>query len=571
MIAMLIGLVIIIVGAAAVVLFLQRRNRHEIAALDQEVGNLGSAQIEKHIQAMRTLNLNGESLKAFTKWQREYQKTSEEFAAQIETALMDAENANNQFRFSKTKAAIVELNSLISGAKSRYKQVLTALTQIRQDEEQNRTQLAKLKKTYQETRKTLLAKNFAFGDSMPALEGRLKELADEFVAVDEVSASGDHHAAHERIQQLAGHVHDLADLTAQIPPLLTELIKEFPEQLTELQGGYDQLVKQSYNFGTLDIPAKLTAIQVGIDNSKTALAGLNVSAAKEQNTALATSIDELYDAMEKEMTARKQVEEDSDRITKFIGHAQRQNHLLLIELDHLDQSYSLNHDELPTAQKLRTELVEFDNEHQIDLQAIADKQATYSQIAAHYAKADTRLREIEQQQHDINQSVSGLRAGEESANQALDNFARDLHAIRRELEAAKLPGLPTTFKEHVAHVATEIDDIGKQLGKIKIDLDDINQQLIGLQSDMDDLQQDATEIVDAVGLMAALIQASNRYREEHPELKDAATKAKAQYAQVQYKEAADTMATALEKAVPGSYRHVEDAYLNEKTATDASV
>lgn len=566
MLAMLIGLVIIIVAAAGVVLFLQRRNRHEIAELDQEVGNLGSAQIEKTIQVTKSLNLTGESLKSFTKWQREYQKTSEEFAAQIETALMDAENANNQFRFSKTKAAIVELNSLISGAKSRYKQVQTALTQIRQDEEQNRTQLAKLKKTYQETRKTLLAKNFAFGDSMPALEDRLQKLADEFVAVDEVSASGDHHAAHERIQTLSGHVHDLADLTATIPPLLTELIKEFPEQLAELESGYEQLTKQDYQFGDLDVPAKLNSIRVGIDNSKTALAGLNISATKEQNKALATTIDSLYDAMETEMTARHTVEEDSDRITQFIAHAQRQNHLLLIELDHLDQSYSLNHEELPTAQKLRTELAEFDNQHQQDLQAIADKQATYSQIAAHYDAADTRLRKIEQQQHDINKSVSGLKAGEESANRALDGFTRDLHSIRRELEAAKLPGLPVQFKDRVAHVATEIDDIGKQLGKIKIDLDDINQQLIGLQSDMDDLQQDATEIVDAVGLMAALIQASNRYRADHPELKEAATKAKAQYAEIHYKEAADTMATALEKAVPGSYRHVEDAYLNEKTS-----
>ncbi|WP_277749624.1 septation ring formation regulator EzrA [Lacticaseibacillus hulanensis] len=562
---MLIGLVIIIVGAAAVVLFIQRRNRQEIAALDQEVGRLGSAQIEKNIQAMRSLNLTGESLKSFTKWQREYQTTSEEFAAQIETALMDAENANNQFRFGKTKTAIVGLNTLISGARGRYKQVLGALNQIRQDEEQNRTQLAKLKKTYQETRKTLLAKNFAFGDSMPALEERLKDLADEFTAVDEVSASGDHHAAHERIQTLSGHVHDLADLTAAIPPLLTELIKEFPEQLAELQNGYDKLTQQNYNFGDLDIPSKLQTVKVGIDNSKTALASLNTSAATEQNKVLAHTIDSLYDAMEREMTARRAVEQDSDRITQFIAHAQRQNHLLLLELDHLDQSYSLNHDEIPIAQKLRTELVEFDNQHQIDLQAIADKQATYSQIDDHYKAADKRLREIEQQQHDINESVSTLKAGEDSANRALDDFTRDLHGVRRQLEAAKLPGLPVQFKDRVAHVATEINDIGKQLSKIKIDLDDINQQLIGLQSDMDDLQQDATEIIDAVGLMAALIQASNRYRDEHPELKEAATKAKALYAQIHYKEAADVMATALEKAVPGSYRHVEDAYLNEKT------
>lgn len=566
MVAMLIGLVIIIVGAAVVVLIIQRRNWHAITELDQEVGNLGSAQIEKHIQAMRKLNLTGASLKAFTKWQREYQKASEEFGAKIETALMDAENANNQFRFRKTKDAIVDLNTLINAAKGRYQKVLGALTQIRQDEEQNRTQLAKLKKLYQETRKTLLAKNFAYGDSMAALDDRLAALADEFTAVEEVSASGDHHAAHERLQELAGHVHELADLTATIPPLLTELIKEFPEQHTELVAGHTQLATQNYHFGKLDIPAKLKSIEVGIENSKNALASLNVNATQEQNKVLAATIDELYSAMEAEITARGAVEKNSDRITQFIGHAQRQNQLLLKELDHLNQSYSLNHEELPIAQKLRTELAELDNEHQLDLQAIADKQATYSIIAGHYEHAEERLRAIELQQRDIDKSVSGLKAGEDSANIALDGFARDLHGIRRQLEAAQLPGLPIDFKNRVAHVATEIDAIGKELGKIKIDLDDINKQLIGLQADLDDLQQDAVEIIDAVGLMAALIQTSNRYREEHPDLQDAATKAKALYTQMRYKEAADVMATALEQAVPGSYRHVEDAYLGDKTS-----
>ncbi len=565
MVAMLVGLVIIIVIAAVAVLFMQRRNNREIATLDKEVANLGTAQIEKVIQVMRGLNLTGESLKAFTKWQREYQKISEEFSAKIETTLMDAETTNNQFRFSKTRACLAELRAVTDNAKKRYKQIQTALDQIREDEEQNRTQLAKLKKTYQETRKTLLAKNFAFGDSMSALEERLKALADEFTAVDEVSASGDHHAAHDRIQELSGHVTDLADLTATIPPLLTELVKEFPEQLTELQTGYERLTAQHYNFGQVDVSGQLATIAVGIDNSKTALAGLNITATKEQNKVLATTIDGLYDTMEAEMVARRAVEKETDRISKFIAHAQRQNHLLLIELDHLNQSYSLNHDELAITQKLRTELAEFDNEHQQDLQAIADKTAVYSEIDAHQKQADERLRAIEQQQHDIDQSVSSLKAGEESANIAVDGFARDLHSIRRELERLQLPGLPSTYKDQVAHVATEIDAIGRQLGKIKIDLDDINQQLIGLQSDMDDLQQATTEIVDSVGLMAALLQASNRYREEHPELKEAATKTKALYMQIRYKEAADTMASALEQAVPGSYRHVEDAYLNEKT------
>jgi septation ring formation regulator len=115
-------------------------------------------------------------------------------------------------------------------------------------------------------------------------------------------------------------------------------------------------------------------------------------------------------------------------------------------------------------------------------------------------------------------------------------------------------------------VQKEIESIHTELGKVKINLDDIGEQLIGLQSDMDDLKQAATEIIDAVGMTAQLLQAANRHEDKHPELTDAKTKSKALYSQMRYKEAADSIASALETAVPGSYQKAEDAYLSDKGA-----
>ncbi|WP_155285950.1 septation ring formation regulator EzrA [Lacticaseibacillus zhaodongensis] len=560
-------LLIIILAALIAVWVVQRNYRKKLSDLDKQMTGLPVAHIDKQIRALKGLHLTGESLKSFTKWQREYQKLSEGDGARAEALMMDAETAVAKFQLGSAKNMCAELADLIAALGKKYANIAQEVEKIYQDEENNRKQLDQLRKDYQEARKTLLAKNFAFGDTMPALDKRLKAVASEFDAVDEITASGDHQAAHERILALSAEVADLTSLTKTIPPLLTELVKEFPEQLEELTSAYHKLRGEHYQFANVDIAAELKKVQVAIKNSQTALNSLNVAASTEQNKATAATIDSLYDVMQKEMDAKRVVVDTGDRISQFLQHALRQSHLLLLELDHLNQSYSLNHDEIKTANALRQELNSLNAENEADQQALADKTAVYSVVAKHYQDDDKRLREIEQQQHDINESVSGLTAGEKSAQKALDEFARDLRSVRRELEALSLPGLPQDFLDRYAHVKEEITSIGQQMDRVKIDLDDIGKQMIGLQADMDNLQQASTEIVDAVGMCAQLLQAANRYRDEHPELAGAITKCKALYAQIEYKEAADTLAAALEEAVPGSYQKAEDAYLSDKTAT----
>ncbi|WDF81695.1 septation ring formation regulator EzrA [Lacticaseibacillus pabuli] len=565
MIWMVIGLIVLILVVLGAVFGFREYFKRQIHSLDTRASTMGTDEIEKQIHTIRGLQLNGESLKLFTRYQREYQQLSESDGADIETKLMELDTANAQMRFGTVRTGLQETEDLLTRVKNQYGKINLALQGIYQAEEKNRKALSKLRRTYDETRKTLLAKNFAFGESMPALEDRLKDLGDEFDRVDKVNASGDHQAAADQIQTLKSHVSALADLCAKIPVQLSLLVKEFPEQLAEIQSGYQKLHAQHYNFPAMDIPETINQVKVGITNSKTALFGLNIEASTKQNKDLAGTIDELYGVMETEMKAHQAIEGRDDRITQFVAHAQRQNRILMQELDHLNQSYQLTHGELDTARDLKSELSELRIQHESDLQDLADNKAIYSTIQKHYDHAEGRLREIEQQQADIDKNVSGLKAGEKSANDALEGFARDLRAVARELENMSLPGLPQDFKEQFAHVQQVIRDIDTDLSKVKINLDEIGEELIGLQSDMDDLKQAATEIIDAVGMTAQLLQAANRYGDEHPELKDARIKARAQYNQMEYQKAADTIAAALETAVPGSYQKVEDAYLSDKT------
>ncbi|KRM87907.1 Septation ring formation regulator ezrA [Lacticaseibacillus thailandensis DSM 22698 = JCM 13996] len=554
-------IVVLLVITLIVGLVIKGRYAKAISELDAQSAGLANADIEQTIHVLKGAHLGGESLKTLTRLEREYQQASEGPGADVEAILLELETANAQFRFAVVREQLQEAREKLATLSKKYAQVDAELQQLQAAQATNQRLLDELQATYQSARKDLLAKNFAYGSAMPAFEQELSELAEQFANVAKITAAGDHQAAASALKDLKQSVGTLADNVAAVPPLVTDLVKVFPEQLEEIQSSYDSLTKHNFHFPEVDIPAVIKQVHTQMDASDKALAAMDLKQAQSDNQAAADAIDSMYAAMEKEMTARRTVERDSDMVTEFIAHAQRQNHALMLELDHLNQSYTLNNGEIKEAKGLREELVTFDRQHQADLAAIDDHTAVFSVIAEHMDSATTRLKAIEERQVAINAAVSKLKEGEKSANTALKTQVTTMRTVQRSLDQLQLPGLPESYTDRLHHVQSEVDTIATALDQVKIDLDDINQQLVGLASDVSDLEDEGRAIVDAVGMTAQLLQAANRYRDEHPEVAEAARKSRALYNEYRYKEAADNLATALEEAVPGSYKRVEDAYL----------
>lgn len=556
--------VVLLVAALIVALVLKGRYTKQISELDARSADLANADIEQTIHVLKGAHLGGESLKTLTRLEREYQQASEGPGAEVEPILLDLETANAQFRFAAVREQLQDARAKLDVVAKKYGQVDAELQRLQAAQAANQHLLDQLQETYQNARKDLLAKNFAYGSAMAAFEQELADLATEFANVEEITAAGDHQAAAVALKDLKQSVGQLADNVAAVPPLVTNLVKVFPEQLDEIQTSYQSLTKHNFHFPDIDIPAQIEQVQEQMAASDKAIAAMDLVQAQSDNQAAADAIDSMYAAMEREMTARRTVERDEAMVSRFIVHAQRQNHALIVELDHLNQSYTLNNGELQEAKDLREELVTLDRQHQADGQAVDDHTAVFSAVADHLDAATTRLRAIEERQVAINAAVSKLKDGEKSANLALKAQVTAMRAVRRSLDQLQLPGLPESYTDRLHHVQSEIDTIATALDQIKIDLDDINQQLVGLASDVSDLEDEGRALVDAVGMTAQLLQAANRYRDEHPEVADAARKSRALYNEYRYQEAADNLATALEEAVPGSYKRVEDAYLDSK-------
>ena len=97
------------------------------------------------------------------------------------------------------------------------------MASLQEVDKQHREAVHELEKKYQDLRKTLLAKNFAFGPSIDGLEERLGQLEGNFDTFTRLTQEGDHERAADVLSQLQTDTTNLEDLIAAIPPLYKDL------------------------------------------------------------------------------------------------------------------------------------------------------------------------------------------------------------------------------------------------------------------------------------------------------------------------------------------------------------
>lgn len=94
-------------------------------------------------------------------------------------------------------------------------------------------------------------------------------------------------------------------------------------------------------------------------------------------------------------------------------------------------------------------------------------------------------------------------------------------------------------------------------------MEKISAELIQISDDVERLKREADDIINSANLVELTMQYSNKYADKDS-IAQAQKTAMQLYNEYNYKEALDTIATAIEKVEPGSYQRLENAYYSEE-------
>ncbi|EJV34645.1 septation ring formation regulator EzrA [Enterococcus faecalis ERV93] len=556
-------LVIVIIAAVLYLIgyFMRKKNQEQLDELEVRKEALFDLPVFEEIDDIKKMHLVGQSQNSFREWNQRWVELSTRSFAELESQIYEVENQNEIFRFMKAKKAVVEANETMTEMEAEVEVIRNGLKELRESEERNSLEVQKALDVYEELSKSLKDDKTSFGPAYSEIQKQLRNVEIEFTQFVTLNTSGDPIEAREVLEDAERHTYELEDLMKRIPPMYEELNETFPDQLKEIEEGYNQLLADDYVFPEQNFAEEIQHAKKRVENSMADLEKTEIAAVEVANRDTATAIDALYEVMEREIEAKKYVVTNQKIIDDYISHSLKNNRQLMIELDHVSQSYTLNNNELGRSRGFQTEIEEIIR-RQKDLEPrMKEHTVPYSEIQAFYKECYKILDDIENQQLEIDASLKELRKGEKVAQEKVDEYEFRLRSIKRYVEKQRLPGLSADYLEFFYVATDRIEDLSRALNKMRINMDEINRLCDLCEDDLELLDKKTKDLVNAAALTEQMMQYANRYRHTHENIRTALDKSMYLFStEFRYQDALDEIGTALEAVEPGAFKRIEDFY-----------
>ena len=560
-------LVIVVLGAIGygVAHYLSQKQSKIIEELGVKKQKLMTVPIADILFTLKNLNLTGQTKRTYETWQATWQTITRFRFPEIEAALVSAEQYTQRLNFVKGAQISNQASQLIEETKAEVDKIYTALQKLLDSEKKNREELEVLQERYASMRKDLLAHSFSFGEALESLEKRLSYLELDFTKFNTLTNEGDHLEAKEVLGRIEAEMQDFEQIVEEVPKYLKEIEEDYEDQVADLKEGYQKMVEEHYQFPKISIPNEIQKIEEIIAVAREHIKATELEEARQQLDKVAREIDQLYLVMETEYEAKAFVKRNRAQVERKLNQVLQSNRYVNIEVDRVSQNFVLANNEFNRVQDFAKQLEKEQEAVAYYSKALQNQQVPYSIVKEHYEIVLNTLKEIDENQLALVNTLTDLSQQEKSIRDGLDVFELDLRNMKRTIEKYHLPGLPKEYLELFFATSSRIEQLSQLMNRVKLDMTEITGLNQTIEDDVEKLDIMTEEIVDNAQLTEYMVQQANRYRLEHPEIDTAIQQALEQFNHFyRYAESLAIIEKALNQVDPGSAQRVRDSYQSEK-------
>ena len=560
-------LIIVVLGAIGygVAHYLSQKQSKVIEELGVKKQKLMTVPIADILFTLKNLNLTGQTKRTYETWQATWQTITRFRFPEIEAALVSAEQYTQRLNFVKGSQISNQASQLIEETKAEVDKIYTALQKLLDSEKKNREELEVLQERYASMRKDLLAHSFSFGEALESLEKRLSYLELDFTKFNTLTNEGDHLEAKEVLGRIEAEMQDFEQIVEEVPKYLKEIEEEYEDQVADLKEGYQKMVEEHYQFPKISIPTEIQKIEEIIAVAREHIKATELEEARQQLDKVAREIDQLYLVMETEYEAKAFVKRNRAQVERKLNQVLQSNRYVNVEVDRVSQNFVLANNEFNRVQDFAKQLEKEQEAVAYYSKALQNQQVPYSIVKEHYEIVLNTLKEIDENQLALVNTLNDLSQQEKSIRDGLDVFELDLRNMKRTIEKYHLPGLPKEYLELFFATSSRIEQLSQLMNRVKLDMTEITGLNQTIEDDVEKLDIMTEEIVDNAQLTEYMIQQANRYRLEHPEIDTAIQQALEQFNHFyRYGESLAIIEKALNQVDPGSAQRVRANYESEK-------
>lgn len=558
-------IVILFLVASGVIFYLRTQRAKEIRELENRKDEMMSISIADQLFTLKNMDLAGQTKRKYESLVATWQTLTNFQFTEIEAMLVGAEQYSEQMNLMKAKTALDEARDLLDETEVQVHDLHDELTALLKISEDNHERNEALLERYNTARKSIMNHSFDYGPAIETLEKNLQYLELNFTRYNELTTAGDHIEADDMLDTIEADLGSLEDILEKLPSMYNKIKKDYEDTLEDILDGHQKMLESHFNFEGVDVPEKAEEIQEKLNEAKNHIKNADLVDAQTLMDKADREINSLYDFMEAEIEAKNYVNTHINQLRTRFEEVRENNRYAGIEVDRIAQSYILHENEVDQIGEL-TEQINAEHGRFTDTAGTIESDgAVFTQVAEQLSRIEKNLNEYDSKQQKIVKDLGQLNAREREAKTNLDSYELDLRNMKRRLEKQHLPGLSSNYYEIFYKVTDEIEYLSKQLNRVRIDMVEIEGLEKQLAENLNKLDELTESTVDSATLTEYMIQHSNRFRFDYPEMDQAIHEAEYLfYDEFRYDEALNVIEKALYRVDREGPTQVRRMYQQEK-------
>ncbi|MGE7622727.1 septation ring formation regulator EzrA [Viridibacillus sp. NPDC096237] len=553
----IIPVIIVLCIIVAFIFILRRKHNNEIQRLEQKKLQIQNKPVLEELTKVKALNMNGQTEEMFERWRNKWTELMDVEMPKIDVLLFDAEEHVDKFQFGKATDIEKEIESRINEYDQEMIQILKELGELIGSEEKNRIEIEQLKDQYRSARKTLLAHQYSYGPAAGPLEKRMEAFNPKFEEYEVLTESGNYLQAREIVITLDEEGQQIFKLINEIPALLTDIQHKIPSHIHELRNGQREMEEQSFFLKHLEMNEKLDVIEESIAEFKQQIADLNIISVQHRVNEIKDEIDSFYDALEKEVMAKRFVDENFEQIGNRLEDVILSTLETAREAEEVQKGYHLSEKDAALPTNCKQQLMSVRQRYELLSVQVKEEQSAYSSLQEELKGVKEETERLFEEQDRFADRLKSLRIDENKARATLGNLKQLLHETDRMLNKANIPGIPEEMDIRLEEAEEQLFIVVQSLKEVPLNMVVVHKNLDTAEKCIQDVHNTATEMLENVLLIERIIQYGNRYRASNPTMHQRLLEAEQAFREFRYAKALENAATAVEAAEPGAMKKIQ--------------
>lgn len=549
--------VIVLLGLLVAGFIIRRKHMKVIERIEQQKLQIQNKPIYEELTKVKALNMNGQTEEMFERWRASWTEVMDTHMPKIDSLFFDAEEHIDRFKFKKATAIEREIDEYINKCDKDMNLILEELEDLIGSDEKNRIEIEQLKEYYRSSRKTLLAHQHSFGPALSALEKRLEQFTPKFEEYESLTAEGNYLQAREIVLGLNTEAQEVVNLINEVPAILTELQVKIPGAIQELLNGQREMEEQSYYLRHLEMTEVLGEIEKQLVTLKESLVSLEINIVKSSVIEINDKIDNFYDLLEKEVVAKKYVDQNCERMNDILIDVFQTTKEVNNEVAYVQQSYHLSEKESEIPKQGLKQLDNLQKRYAILASRVEGEKSAYSSLQEELLEISEEIEQIKEEQERFSNTLKNLRIDENKTREQLDELKKLLQDTERLLHKANIPGIPEEMDARLEEAEEHIYIVMQSLQDVPLNMDIVHVNLGAAEKCIIDVNTRANEMIENVALIERIIQYGNRYRATNPKMHERLQDAEKAFHQFRYAKALEDAGTAVEEVEPGAMKRIQ--------------